>query len=333
MTRTTIHRIAVVGCGSISRFHFSSYAAHADRVKVAAACDPLSERTAWARETFGVENTFTSVDEMLEFDGWDTAVVCTPSNVRGGTIAKLAEAGKHLLVEKPLADNYAEASQAVAACDRAGVRLAVNQNFRDVYPFGIGRSLIEDGRIGDVLGIAHREVRFRHDAGWRLELERYALAVMGVHWLDGFRVLLNRNATWITCRTYSSPAIDCRGETDAFVQIQFGNVPVAYVQSFSSGLGQTDTLVFGETGTLRLDYDRAEVVKPDGGRDLVENPYAGERRNESIFRSLDRLLVAIDEGGEPSNSGHDNLETIALLDAAYRSAAEGSPLNLEGVSQ
>jgi predicted dehydrogenase len=47
-----------------------------------------------------------------------------------------------------------------------------------------------------------------------------------------------------------------------------------------------------------------------------------------MFRSLDRLLTAIENGGEPSNSGRDNLRTVALLDAAYRSAEQRTPIEL-----
>ncbi len=321
------HKIALVGCGGISRVHLSAYAAHPERVEVVAACDPLPERREWARRTYGIERTYDSTAAMVAAGGWDVAVVCTPSFVRTEALAELAAAGKHILVEKPLSDNVADAQNIVDSCEKAGVVLAVNQNFRDQYAFGIARRLIEDDRIGAVLGIDQQDLTFRQDKGWRLGQERHVMSVMGVHWFDGFRMLLGREATWVSCRTYSSPAIEAAGETDAFVQIHFGDTPVSYVQSFSSSVSHTETLVFGERGTIRLDYARAVVVTPDG-ETTTPNPYAGERRPESMFQSLDRLLTAIEDGTQPSNSGRDNVRTVALLDAAYRSAASGRPVNL-----
>ena len=181
-------------------------------------------------------------------------MVCTPSEVREPAVAALAGAGKHILVEKPLADTYANAARLVELCERSGVLLAVDQNFRDHYAFGIAARLIADGEVGSVLGIVQRDLMFRQDRGWRLEQPRHALSVMGVHWFDGFRQLVSWDATLVTARTYSSPAIDCAGETDAFVQIDFGPVPVSYTQSFSSRFAATDTVVIGERATLEFGY-------------------------------------------------------------------------------
>lgn len=176
--------------------------------------------------------TFASIDELLDHGGWDVAVVCTPSHVRESAVAVLAASGKHILTEKPLAEDFAEASRLVALCANAGVRLAVNQNFRDHYSFGIAADLVAAGEIGPVLGISHRDLTFRQDRGWRTRMQRHALSVTGVHWFDGFRLLAGGEATRILARTYCSLAIDCAGETDAFVQIEFGSIPVSYVQRF-----------------------------------------------------------------------------------------------------
>jgi predicted dehydrogenase len=326
------HHIAVVGAGNISAAHLGAYAKHPDRVRVVACCDPVAERREWARSTYGVENTYASVAEMIDAGGWDTAVVATPTHARVEAVAALAAAGKHVLAEKPLSDNFADARKIVESCATAGVRLAVNQNFRFAYAFGLARTLVEEGRIGAVIGIDHDDLTFRQDKGWRLEQPRHALSVMGIHWFDGFRLLLglDRPATWLSCRTYSSPAIDCAGETDASVQILFDDTPVSYVQSFSSAVKRTETLVFGETGTLRLDYTRVLLERPgDGDPVQVDNPYAGRNRWDSMYASLTRLLEAIETDTEPPNSGRDNLATVGLLDAAYRSAAERRPVTPE----
>jgi predicted dehydrogenase len=329
MTEAPAYSIAVVGCGNVSAMHFDGFHAHPERVRVVAACDPLPERRAWAEREQGVPRTFSSVGELLALDGWDVAVVCTPSEVREPAVDQLAAAGKHILTEKPLADTYAEAARIVARCEQAGVRLAVNQNFRDHYAFGLAARLIADGEIGAVRGVSQLDLMFRQDRGWRIKQPRHALSVMGVHWFDGFRQLIPADATQVLARTFSSPAIDCVGETDAQVHIDFGDVPVSYVQSFSSRIAQTQTIVVGEEGTLRFGYDRLTRVNEAGAADW-DNPYAGPGKPESAFRSLDRLLTALDTGQPPSNSGRDNLKTIALLEAAYASAGQQQPVALSG---
>jgi D-apiose dehydrogenase len=333
MTEAPAYSIAVVGCGNVSAMHFDGFHAHPERVRVVAACDPLAERRAWAEREQGVPRTFSSVEELLGFEAsgehWDVAVVCTPSEVREPAVDQLAAAGKHVLTEKPLADTYAEAARIVQRCEDAGVLLAVNQNFRDHYAFGIAAQLIADGEIGAVRGVSQLDLTFRQDRGWRIKQPRHALSVMGVHWLDGFRQLIRADATQVLARTFSSPAIDCVGETDAFVHVDFGDVPVSYVQSFSSRVPLTQTIVVGETGSLRFGYGTLTRIN-DAGADEWDNPFAGPGKPESAFRSLDRLLTALDTGQPPSNSGRDNLKTIALLEAAYASAGQQQPVALSG---
>lgn len=149
---------------------------------------------------------------------------------------------------------------------------------------------------------------------------------MGIHWLDGFRWMLQSEATSLLCRTYASAAIQCAGETDAFLQLAFANgASVAYVQSFSSPIVSTETLILGDRGALKLDYQGAAFFTREAGPQPAErwmNPYAGANKPESVFVGLDHLLTAIETGQEPPNSGEENLRTVALLDAAYRSAAE-----------
>jgi predicted dehydrogenase len=329
----TVHQIAVVGCGNVSAMHFEGYLAHPERVQVVAACDPVAGRRAWAEREYGVPRTFASVEDLLGYPasdvGFDVAVVCTPSEVREPAVALLARAGKHVLTEKPLAGSYAEAARLVALCQDAGVLLAVDQNFRDHYAFGIAAQLIADGEVGEVLGITQRDLMFRQDQGWRINQSRHALSVMGVHWFDGFRQLVSHDATLVTARTFSSPAIDCAGETDAFVQISFGPVPVSYVQSFSSRYAATDTVVIGDRATLEFGYGTLTRYGAGGSKEWT-NPYAGQGKPESTFRSLNRLLDALDTGPPPSNSGRDNLKTIALLEAAYQSAEQGRAVELTG---
>jgi predicted dehydrogenase len=329
--------VAVIGCGNVARMHFDAYANHPDRVRVVAACDPLREHLNASQERYGFEQGFGSLEEMIEAADWEVGVVCTPTPVRRETVGILAGAGRHVFVEKPFADTYEEARRMVERCDEAGVKLAVNQNFRYHYPFEIARRLISEGRVGNVVSIAHQDLMFRQDSGWRIRTERHALSVMGIHWLDGFRWILGDEAASISCKTRSSPAIDCSGETDACVQVVFERGAMAsYVQSLSSPISRTETLIIGDEGMLRLDYKGAALFDKDNRKEPKEQweaPYSGARKPEATFEDLNLLLTSLEQGSEPPNSGHDNLKTVALLDGAYRSAGEGRPILLqEGVA-
>ncbi len=327
-------RVAVVGCGGVSAMHFRGFEAHPERVQVVAACDRQAGRAEQARDEFGFEMAFDSLEAMIDGAEWDVAVVCTPTPVREQVVGALASAGKHVFVEKPLADSLAEAEAMVAACVAEGVSLAVDQNFRYHYPFHIARDLIETGRLGNVISVALTDMMWRQDAGWRAQCPRHAMSVMGVHWLDGFRWMLADEASSVLCRTRSSVAIDCAGETDAVVNIGFETGPtVSYVQSFSSPIRRNETLILGEAGMLVLGYKAAELFEknnPAQPAQRWDNIYAGDAKPQSAFKALNELLTSVEGGTDPANSGRDNLKTVALLDAAYRSAADGRAVTLKG---
>ena len=324
--------VAVVGCGNVSRMHFEAYRA-SERMRIVAVCDPLPERIAWARETYNVPQGFDSLPALIAGADWDVAVVCTPTLVREEAVGALAAAGKHIFVEKPLADTYDEALRIVETCERAGVTLAVNQNFRYHYPFDTARQWIAEGRIGAVRGVTQHDLMFRQDAGWRIIAARHALSVMGVHWFDGFRWMLQDEARAIRCETYSSPAIDCVGETDAFTQLTFARgTVVSFVESFSSPVTKTETVVIGETGALRLTYDDLALFDREHRATPTahwENPYRGTNKPAATRVNIERLFTALEDGTAPPHSGRDNLKTMALLDGAYRSAARGEEVTLD----
>ncbi len=318
--------IAIIGCGGVSRMHFEAYLPHADRIRIAAVCDADSARLAAVRSEFGIEQGFISLQEMIEQAEWEVAVVSTPTTVRKQIVETLAAAGKHILVEKPFSDTYEEAQSMVAACQQAGVKLAVNQNFRYHYPFEIARELIAQGIIGQVNNVLHQDFMLRHDSGWRTQTKRHALAVMGVHWLDGFRYMLEDDAATIACQVRSSTTIQAAGETEASVQMSFKKgAIVTYVESFSSAYSRVETLIVGDKGSLLIENDKVSLFTLENPRQVQrqwENATSGSNKPEATFISLNNLLTAIEQDSEAPNSGRDNLKTIALLEGAYRSAEE-----------
>ena len=294
-----------------------------------AACDVDLARARQFGTTYDIAATFDTLEAALEAE-WEVGVVCTPTSVREPVVAALAAAGRHVYVEKPLADNYGDALRMVETCEHAGVMLAVDQNFRYHYPFDTARRLVAAGTIGRVTQVIHQDLHFRQDGGWRTGQRRHALAVMGIHWLDGLRWILGSDARSLACQTHSSSAIDCIGETDATVQIEFENGTfVTYIQSLSSPVARTETLIIGESGTLTLSYGGVTLHDHGHGGASVEhwdNPYAGGKKPESAYAGLDALLTAVEAGREPGNGGRDNLKTVGMLDAAYCSAESHMPV-------
>jgi predicted dehydrogenase len=239
-------------------------------------------------------------------------------------VQELARAGKHVFVEKPLADNLDDATSMVEECEKAGVCLAVHQNFRYHYPFYIARSLIAEGAIGQVTTVLHRDLMFRQDQGWRTSARRHSLAVMGIHWLDGFRWMLDDEPMDLVCALHSSPLIETNGDTEAAIHATFTRgTSVSYVESFSYPSPEVETIVIGEEGSLRMNYENVWQwglsAKSGPREEHAVNPY-GLDKPEATLRAISEMLQSIAGNTVPSNSGRDNLGTVAFLEAAYQSA-------------
>ena len=121
MTDPAPIRIALAGCGRISRNHFEAIE-KIDGLELAAVCDIIPERAREAGERYGVPS-FESFDEMLSSVGCDAVALCTPSGLHPKHGILAARAGKHVVCEKPLCVTLEEADAMIDACAKAGVLL------------------------------------------------------------------------------------------------------------------------------------------------------------------------------------------------------------------
>lgn len=325
-------RIAVVGCGGVSSMHFEGCARRPDRVEVVAVCDLDAAKVAATQQKYGIPQGFSTLAEMIAQSEWDVAIVCTPTSVRESVVSQLAQSKRHVFVEKPFASSLEEGARMVECCEKSGVLLAVDQNFRFHFPFHLAKAQIEADLLGRVTAIHHQHLCFRQDSGWRTLEKRHFLEIMGVHWLDGFRWITGSEGASVVAQMRHSHAIECAGETDLSVQVALENGALAsYVDSCSSMISRCETLVIGERGTLRLEHDGATFFDRSGAPQPAQtwkNPFAGAGKPDSAFEGLDQLLTALESCAPIDNSGRDNLKTLALMEAAYRSAESGQTVTL-----
>ncbi|MFD0676734.1 MULTISPECIES: Gfo/Idh/MocA family protein [unclassified Paenibacillus] len=316
------YKVGIVGAGGVTELHFVGYKEHPERIEITALCDPNPEALHAKADKYGVPQRFTDLQDFIQNSGIDVAVVCTPTSIRKQIVFPLLEAGLPVFVEKPFSDTLAEATEITEKAQQLGVPISINQNFRRHFPFELIKSKIAEGIIGKVTSILFTNLFFRQDVGWRLECERNALSVMGIHWFDGFRQILGSEAVSVVCQNRSSSAINCVGETDATVQVVFENNAVAtYVQSFSSTINRTEMIVIGETGTIVTLYNKADLYRK-GEKAPSETWDNQVSREVATYEGLNHLLTSLETGVEAPNSSRDNLNTISILDAAYVSANE-----------
>ncbi|MFC4808040.1 Gfo/Idh/MocA family protein [Paenibacillus sp. GCM10023250] len=323
------YKVGLIGAGGVTELHLEGYKEHPERIEVAAICDPNAEAMTRKADQYNIPLRFSNLNDFIRESGVDAAIVATPTSIRTQVVFPLLEAGLPLFVEKPFSDTLQDAVDITEKAAALNVPVSVNQNFRRHFTFDVVKGIVAEGRIGGVTQILFNNLFFRQDAGWRLRCERHALSVMGIHWFDGFRQILGSEAVAVTSLMSSSSAIECAGETDATVQVAFENGAFAtYVQSFSSPYPRTEMIVIGETGTLACGHRSVELYRT--GQQAPETAWSNDvSRETATYEGLNHLLTSLETGIEAPNSARDNLKTVAILDAAYRSAQQRRTITLD----
>jgi predicted dehydrogenase len=256
----------------------------------------------------------------------DVAIVCTPTHIRQQVLVPLIEVRVPTFCEKPFAETYAEAEIIERAAQEAGVPIAVNQNFRQHFTFAVAREVLARGELGRPLHLVQSVRTLRRDRGWRLERRRYVMAVMSIHWFDGYRYLLGDEPETVYCCGVHSPATEGGEDTAISVVLQFrqGTV-VSLAESFSSFARQSVCTLDCEAGTLVMDYKTCVEIRPGGAR--VEHQNAFDKP-EATWYLLDDLMRAVEAGRSPETSATDNLSSMRILEGAYRSLGENHVVRL-----
>jgi len=326
------HRIGIVGCGGIARSHIEGYRAVASELgEVIAGCDLNRKTLDSFCDTYGVPNRFTNTRDLIESGEVDVISLLTPPSVRGEVIFPAVEQGIHLLVEKPFAENLPDALSFVEAAEGAGVVLAVNQQFRFMPDALTAREIIQSGGIGDVRFVLHEQYQNRtRISGWRKDEERLEISIFSIHLLDRVRWLVGYPPEAVTAVTRYWNA-QVRGETFTTLVIQFSNGVVGTMVSnwHSLTIPECRLRIDGTAGSLLVVKESATAnqcamtVHRVGG-EIERRDCSGENVfRHAIGESMKCLLLAIDTNTEPTHSGRDNLQTMAIVDGAYLSATRG----------
>jgi UDP-N-acetyl-2-amino-2-deoxyglucuronate dehydrogenase len=142
-------RVAVVGCGRISKNHFGSIEKYPDEMELVAVCDIDQTVLKEHSERYGVSG-YPSLEAMLEEVRIDLAILCTPSGIHASQAATIAKAKVHVMTEKPMATRWSDGVRMVKACDEAGVRLFVVKQNRRNATLQLLKSAVENKRFGKI---------------------------------------------------------------------------------------------------------------------------------------------------------------------------------------
>jgi predicted dehydrogenase len=319
-------RFAVVGCGSAAqRIHLPALRAEGVDVTVFASRSRASAET--LRDAWGSGVVVDQWTDAIARDDVDAVVITLPNSLHYDVAVAAATAGKHVLVEKPMACTVEDADQMIAVADAHRVLVVPFHNLRFAAPFVAAERFVAAGRLGEITGF---RAAFGHSgpqtwaprAEWFFDCAQAGggcLIDLGVHIVDVVRCVTGGDITSV-----SAVLNGCRGdvETDAqlLARLRGGAIGTIHA-SWASRSGPDQQLtVLGGDGTLHLDTrtpltfidrrgDRVRVAVPD----RPSSPLA-------------ELLAGIAGDRNPSVSAADGRAAVAVVQSAYRSAAHDSAM-------
>ena len=314
--------VAVIGCGRIASAHLPAIRDIAEFERVATV-DAVPERAEKAAKEFGFARWFTSVDQVLELPEVQAVVVLLPHKDHCPVSIKALRAGKHVLVEKPIALDTAEADQMIAAAEQAGCKLMVAHVIRFMWAQRRARHLLAEGAIGQPLHLIERRLESvaTPATGWwasRDQTGGLMWMLNGSHSVDTALWMLNTEAERVYAEFgHHNPAWE--GEDDFSATLALSNGVIAGLhQSFNSRISTLDAIIIGREAT----------IETHGFGELTLHSARGQERQvpsqrENAYMLQDReFALAILENREPIASGKDVRKVMQVLDAGRVSAQE-----------
>lgn len=282
-----------------------------------------------------------TLPELLASKNVDAVLVSSPHSAHVSQVVAAAQAGKHVLVEKPMALNVGECDTMIAACKKAGVTLSVIQTVRFRGTVARGKKLIQEGRIGAVRMIeVHSLFEWvpLTDKNWTTDEKEGGLVLdQGAHNFDFLRWYSGSEPARLFGNVKNFGNIDYPNPT-AMAQIEFKNGVLANSwMSFElpkPGIANTQfrATVVGEKGMLDIDgYGKLrgaldgkdwELIWEQPKIDYINKPLAPERL-EAFYTQVQDFVDSVRQRRAPAVTGEDGRVTIEMIDAVRRSSTTG----------
>jgi UDP-N-acetylglucosamine 3-dehydrogenase len=319
-------RFAVVGCGTAAR-HIHLPALRAAGVDVTVFASRSRASAEARRDEWGSGAVAERWEDAVARDDVDAVVIAVPNAFHRDVAVAAATAGKHVLVDKPIATTTEDADEMIAAAKAHRVVLVPFQNTRFAAPFVAAQQFVAAGNLGEVTGF---RAAFGHAGpqAWAPQAEWFfdrslagggCLIDLGVHVVDLVRCVTGDDIVAVAALVNGRRG-DVEADAQLLARLRGGAIGTIHA-SWSSPSGSDQQLtVIGTKGTLHLD-NRTPLtfIDSQGDRERLALP-------ETTSSPLAELLAAIAGERLPSVTAADGRAAVAVVQAAYYSAAHGSQL-------
>lgn len=337
-------RIAVVGCGRISKNHFGSIEQHAQDFELVAVCD-IDPAALQAHTSQYKVPGYASMAEMLQKEQLDMVALCTPSGLHPQQAILAAQHKVNVLTEKPMGTRYTDGVAMVKACDQSGVRLFVVKQNRRNATLQLLKQAVEQGRFGRIYNVAlnvfwtRPQDYYDQGNGWRgtWEFDGGAFMNQASHYIDLLDWIVGPVESVMAYTATQARDIEAEDSGVAVIKWRSGTMGTLNVSmlTYPKNLEGSITIL-GEKGTVRI-----------GGvavNEIQEWQFADARPEDAQVKAASYATTSVYGFGhplyyknvadvmrgqaEPETDGRSGLKSLELLVAMYRSAKDGVKVSL-----
>ena len=319
--------LVVLGCGHIARRHAA--AARRLGIPIVFGSRDAARARAYARTYRGIA-AFGSYEEALADSRAGAVIVCTPHDRHLGDTLSALRAGKHVLVEKPIARTLEEADAMIDAARAADRVLMVAENFHFMPAFRYVRALIERGDLGALREIHLVARGFRRLTGWRLAVENAgggALIDGGIHYVHNLR-WWGGEVTRVFALRPPQTIAELAGEDSVSVLAILAEGVIGFVSNSLGAPGLPKLQYSTVTGAAATGFvdNRGRFVAVRGPGRVRVRLFRRDLRGHQTM--LEAFRDAMRSRQTPDCDGRSGRADLAVVLAAYRSIAEGRAVDL-----
>ena len=335
-------RVAIIGCGRISKNHFESIEKNNKDIELVSICDDDQSVLTVHEKKYNIKG-YLDLASMIENVDLDLVVICTPSGLHAEQTEMCSKKGINIMTEKPMATRWNDGIRMVKVCDQAGVRLFVVKQNRNNPTIKLLQRAIKENRFGKI-HMVHLNVfwsrpqSYYDQATWRgtWEFDGGALMNQASHYIDLMDWLIGPIDK---VQAMISTTRDIEVEDTGVVNIKWRNGTLGSVSvtmlTYPKNLEASITIL-GEKGTAKIGGVAVNDIQHwefDEAKDYDNTIKYVSNQTTSIYGFghplyYKNVIEVLRGNAEPETDGREGLQSLEVLVAAYLSAKDGKVISL-----
>ena len=326
-------RLGIIGCGiAANKLHYPAINRLQEKFKIVAVCNHTEPKAKEFAEMIGGVPYTLDYKELLAMEDVEAVDIVLPIHLNRLVVSDALEAGKHVIAEKPIAGNLADAGELVRLAENYKQVTMIGENYRYRKVFQRAKELIDSGTVGELNSFSWN-IYYKLDTDneyartqWRIdhEYEGGIVTDAGVHNIAALRLLFGDIASGSALVWNVNPSV---GRTDS-IRLNFkttNGLNGSFNMSASvEGYSENRLLIFGNRGTITIKEDDIEVMNPEG------ESFEESINDDGGFKAqFENFYDAVRNGGEVVSTFGEAYKDIEVLLNAYLSSDNGIPFKIE----